>query len=393
MTDNETGSSSSPTQKRTRRVKRSRKTRKVSNDDKFVETQSMESQSTESQSTETESLPTSSPTITDDVDILTLTISDPVTNDTDNSDDTDGTDKESASDAGDTSDILGTDEEADTDADTVSEMSEGDASEVILSEYEMIRMCKCLGLDLEDVRNYIDDCEGDYVNDKLSSLFDDTDGEVDPNNDEYAMLCSLSLMKRMVALKTRAHNYRRRSDLRDQRQKLYDRSNTLAKRCDSLISATNGSGPCPAEISDEITNVVNAIMTERSKKIEMIKYKLLYYTPPTKVQLRAERLERSCEAIKAELDTASDLFGPYLEDDKWKINTDRTVNFKVPKSKVVFSNTINLDDVGNDYLDTYLQMMISYLRRFTDSKSIKLHTRSDNKYSVHWVLIIMSVRP
>lgn len=383
MTDNETSSSPSPTQKRTRRVKRSRKTRKVSNDDEFVETQSMESQSTE-----TESLPTSSPTIMDDVDILTLTISEPVTNDTDNPDDTD---EESASDAGDTSDVLGTDE--DTDAGTESEMLEGDASEVILSEYEMIRMCKCLGLDLEDVRNYIDDCADDYINDKLSSLFDDTDGEVDPNNDEYAMLCSLSLMKRMVALKTRAHNYRRRSDLRDQRQKLYDRSNTLAKRCDSLISATNGSGPHSAEVSDEISNVVNSIMTERSKKIEMIKYKLLYYTPSTKVQLRTECLERSCEAIKTELDTASDLFGPYLEDDKWKINTDRSINFKVPKSKVVFSNTINLDDIGNDYLDTYLQMMRSYLRRFTDSKSIKLHTGSDNKYSVHWVLIIMSVRP
>ena len=76
----------------------------------------------------------------------------------------------------------------------------------------------------------------------------------------------------------------------------------------------------------------------------------------------------------------------------WKININRQINFKVPESKLVFSNTVNEDDIDNDYLDTHLNMIVRYLERITDSKSIKYYVVEDNKYDIHWVLIVMSIQ-
>lgn len=173
---------------------------------------------------------------------------------------------------------------------------------------------------------------------------------------------------------------------------------TDTNHSDTIDSDTNYSdtdeGSCTkttAIANDKLNCLVNNIMSFHNKRKELIKYKLMYYSRPDIISIERENLDDALNIIKNELDNISIILEPYIEDSTWKINITRELNFKIPDSKIIFSNTITDEGVNNGSLLMHLDVIVRYLKRISNAKSIKYHIIEDNKYDIHWLLIAVSV--
>jgi len=312
---------------------------------------------------------------------------------------------------------------------------------------DMKDVCKGLRLDYTEMQKFIDQYNDKKLNRAILNVFDDMKGldKTDHKKlDEYANLCALSVYKRLKTMKKRCETYQKLSDSFNVKTITYRKpkvqrpifqspidlttdltvdltadltvdltadltvdlttdlttelkkkktTNDIAVDVNSILAKINTPNQrMTRDLDMQMTSLLGYILTPYGKKMELIKYKLLYYKPKKQIRVRKSNLPTVAIEIKAELDGITDILSPYVEDTKWKINIERNLNFKVPESKLVFSNTVNSDDIESEYLDTYLNMIIRYLERITDSNSVKFYIVEDNKYNIHWVLIAMSIK-
>jgi hypothetical protein len=279
---------------------------------------------------------------------------------------------------------------------------------------DMMDVCRGLRIEYASMQKFIDRYDDQKLNRAVIDLFEDVKGldKTDQKKlDKCAKLCALSVYKRLKFMEKRCADYQKRSDDFNIKTRTYRHPKVrrptkpgppgpdtefkdvdLAAEANSLLTRIDDpEQKMTRELDMRMTGLLGSMLTPYGKKIELIKYKLLYYIPEKQIRVRRATLPTATVELKAELDGVSDILSPYMEDTKWKINTERSLNFKVPDSKLVFSNTVNEDDTESDYLDTYLNMIIRYLERITDSKSVKYYIVEDNKYDIHWVLIALSI--
>lgn len=155
----------------------------------------------------------------------------------------------------------------------------------------------------------------------------------------------------------------------------------MAKKCNDFLSNPSDSN---------LDSIASSIMSDFNKRCEIIKYKLLYYEP-TILTMTKSNHKQIAPIIKQELDSVIDIIEPYVEDTRWKINYKRELNFKVESNMVVFSNTVKPVFAENDFLITYLDIMMMYLRRMMGCRSINYTIEEDNKYDIFWLLIVVPV--
>lgn len=282
------------------------------------------------------------------------------------------------------------------------------------SGLDMMDVCRAMRIDYMQMQEFISRRDDRKLNRAVINLFDDAE-KLDKTDqkklDRYLKVCALSVYKRLKFMENRCENYQKRSDEFNIKTQTYRspkvhrpvtsgspgpdtefRDVDLANEAADLLGKINQPNSRMTRETDmRMTGLLGSILTPYGKKIELIKYKLLYYRPKKQIRVKKSTLPTTSLKLKAEIDSVSDILSPYMEDTKWKINTQRNLNFKVPESKLVFSNTVNEDDIESDYLDTYLNMIIRYLERITDSRSVKYYVVEDNKYHIHWVLIALSV--
>lgn len=283
----------------------------------------------------------------------------------------------------------------------------------------MSDICRGLRIDPSDMQEFIEQFDDRKLNKAIINLFEDpkklnktamTDSD---HLNKIVKLCGLSLYKRLKVMEARCTAYQKKSDEFNVKTRTYrnpiarrlsgqsnpdknvdsvETNDDLANEANDLLEKINGPDyRMTRDMDMKMAGLIGSMLTPFGKKIELIKYKLMYYKPQERILVTKDNLESASHQLKLELDGISDILSPYMEDTKWKINIKRDVNFKVPESKLVFSNTVLESDIESDYLSTYLNMVIRYLERITDSKSVKYYIVEDNKYDIHWALITLSV--
>jgi hypothetical protein len=83
------------------------------------------------------------------------------------------------------------------------------------------------------------------------------------------------------------------------------------------------------------------------------------------------------------------LIQEYLEDTVWHINKESTLNFTVPKNKIVLSNTIGVENFNNNMITIHLDLLIKYIKRNFNVNTCKYMVAEDNKYKMCWLLFII----
>jgi hypothetical protein len=119
----------------------------------------------------------------------------------------------------------------------------------------------------------------------------------------------------------------------------------------------------------------------------------MHYRPDDKALFNEDNLVSIANQIKMDSDRFNPIIQHYLEDRSWILNTEDTLNFSVPKNKVILSNTINTHDQENTTIITHMDMLINYIKRHYKVPALKYVIVEDNKYYFTWILILIGYYP
>jgi hypothetical protein len=125
-------------------------------------------------------------------------------------------------------------------------------------------------------------------------------------------------------------------------------------------------------------------MTQELLTYELLNYRTLTRTPFDK---SSPSFNDVISQIKFDLERFNPIIQSYLEDRVWTLNTSDTVHFAVPKNKIIFSNTISMQDQENHTVITHMDMLIGYIKRCYKVATLKYVIVEDNKYDVVWILL------
>jgi hypothetical protein len=77
--------------------------------------------------------------------------------------------------------------------------------------------------------------------------------------------------------------------------------------------------------------------------------------------------------------------GFLMEDSEWIIHDKTTTNYDVKENELLFENTINIIDVNNNEIDTYLFYIIKRLTSLSENIDVELRQQVKNK-TVHLLI-------
>jgi len=240
-------------------------------------------------------------------------------------------------------------------------------------------LAKQFGYTQDELIEFIRSMSNAELNSEIDKVFSKTNKMFD---DKYAKLCVLLCLRTLHQTNEARQVYELKSEQADEKPRVYNAPDaSVAAECNRVLCNVNLN-------PDDMDGVLCKILSADGKMHELIKYKLLYYKPEQKIEVADPGF---ADKIKTELDTLTHIIRPYVEDSVWKINTDRKLNFRVPASKIVFSNTISRSDARNDYLMTHLTMIKRYIERISNAKSVRCRVMEDNKYHIYWLLFVITV--
>lgn len=227
-----------------------------------------------------------------------------------------------------------------------------------------------------DMDKFINNTETSVIKHKLSVLKTNTDDE---GNREYELLVLLKLYKDMRKLDKERRRYIRKAKEYEQYKSLYNSNQVLANDINNLLNTEN-------KDTKVMCNYIQRAFTEQKMVNELIIYKLLYHIPTEKVKVTKNNYMDIVGRICLSLNSFTPLLVSYLEDHTWTVNYKNTLNFIVPKKKVLLTNTVSLRNMKNTFFKTYMAMVTNYLAKCFDG-SIKHNIEEDSKYDFAWVFI------
>jgi hypothetical protein len=138
-------------------------------------------------------------------------------------------------------------------------------------------------------------------------------------------------------------------------------------------------------------SILKTILTSHKMTQELLTYELLNYKPNTDNGKKPIFNETNFEIISKQINNDLNRFNliiqNYLEDKEWILNVKDTLNFSVPKHKVIYSNTINKQNQENNTVIDHMDMLINYIKRCYKVPTLKYVIVEDNKYDIIWILI------
>lgn len=139
----------------------------------------------------------------------------------------------------------------------------------------------------------------------------------------------------------------------------------------------------------DIMSLISLTLTKHKISQELLTYELLNYRLTERIILNSldPLFNDTINKIHTDINRFNPIIQTYLEDKVWTLNTEDTLHFAVPKNKIVFSNTISMQDDENDTITTHMDMIIEYLKRCYKLSSLKYVIIEDNKYDVMWILL------
>jgi hypothetical protein len=138
-------------------------------------------------------------------------------------------------------------------------------------------------------------------------------------------------------------------------------------------------------------SILKTVLTSHKMSQELLTYELLNYRPNTNRANKPIFNENNFEIISKQINNDLNRFNliiqNYLEDKEWILNVKDTLNFSVPKHKVIFSNTINKQNQENNTIIDHMDMLVNYIKRCYKIPTLKYVIVEDNKYDIVWILI------
>ena len=207
----------------------------------------------------------------------------------------------------------------------------------------------------------------------------------------FENLIVLKMFKRLKWLEK--HSYDIRTEINDYNKykKMYAGNNSISAMVREFnLKSINDHNNDHNNHDSEIMRLMEQILTPHKMTQELLTYELLHYRPIAKVLFDRDDLSSVANQIKMTLNRFNLIIHPYLEDRcSWTVNYKDTLNFVVPKNKIVFSNTIDTQDQENNMIIAHMDMMINYIKRCYKIPSLKYVIVEDNKYYFSWILISM----
>ncbi len=207
--------------------------------------------------------------------------------------------------------------------------------------------------------------------------------ESEQKNKRYELLLILKLFKKIKLMENQWHQYWLESS---QYNKNIDNFKTCINQYGNIIHEFNIK-PEKDKTEYEYILLLKNALSQQKMKHELLIYELINYTPTSKIYFEARYLQTIALDIKNELDRFNPIIQTYLEDDQWTINYKNTMNFAVPKNKIIYSNTISRHDASNDTVIQHMNLVTNFINNIFKISSGKFVIIDDNKYNICWILI------
>jgi len=136
------------------------------------------------------------------------------------------------------------------------------------------------------------------------------------------------------------------------------------------------------------------VLTERGVELSYYRYILdtAYIVKRTdRIRIDRNNYKEKIHGIVEEINKFNPLIETIIEDNEWRINLKDTMNFCVPKNRVVISNSIQTHDTDHPLLTSHLEKILRHIENIYDVSEIEYQITEDNKYSMSWIFII--IRP
>jgi len=137
---------------------------------------------------------------------------------------------------------------------------------------------------------------------------------------------------------------------------------------------------------------IKTLFTPYKIQQELLTYELFNYKPKQKIPFTCNNCEDIAKIICDDISRFSPIMYSVLEDKSWTVHTEDTLNFSVPKDRIILSNTIRTIDSENSYLISHLDTLIDYISRVYKLASVRHIIVEDNKFYITWVLITLRYR-
>jgi hypothetical protein len=169
-------------------------------------------------------------------------------------------------------------------------------------------------------------------------------------------------------------------------QKMYSVNDSTAKDIHIFNSKVNNDSE--AQRHDKQIELLDKALTQHKKTQELLSYELLHYNPSVKIEFtKTSQNGLLAKQIRDDITRFNPIIQSYLEDKSWVINTKDTLNFTVPKTCIVISNTIKSSDKSNNTIISHMELLMKYIERRFKVASLKYVIVRDNKYDFSWILI------
>jgi hypothetical protein len=215
------------------------------------------------------------------------------------------------------------------------------------------------------------------------------------STDRLMMLLILRMFRKIKKIEAGSQDYYTDADKYYKYQKMYQ-ANTkhalLVHEFNTRLEAPGTPAPRPDNHASDYTELLVNALTCHKMNQELLTYELLYYKPKKKIQFTDNNLHPVAEMILSEFNRFNSIITRYTEDHQWTINYTTTMNFVVPDTKIIISNTILTEHENNDMLLNHLDIMVRYLENKFDTPSIKYYIIEDNKYYMSWILVSIGYR-
>lgn len=197
---------------------------------------------------------------------------------------------------------------------------------------------------------------------------------------KFENLLILKTFKRLHMLEKTCMNYKSEYEKYNKYQNMYLNDNAIA----DLVRDINLN-------QDSLQNkliMIQKIITPHKINQELLTFELLFYSPKELISFDDKTLEEMAEFIKNDINRFNLIIQHLLENRSWTINSKDTLNFSLPKNKIIISNTIITYNEENSSLLMHMDMLADYIRRVY-KVSMKYTIVDDNKYHFSWIFIVI----
>jgi hypothetical protein len=257
-----------------------------------------------------------------------------------------------------------------------------------------------------NMKVFVENCETNDLTDAVSHIFtnvpdkkhfESTDNDSKNMVQRFENLLMLRMFKRLKLLEKQSIDYRMEIDECNKYQKMYSNDPCMAalvrivnlekeNASSRTENETENENENEKEQNDKYMNLLQKTITPYKITKELLTYELLHYEPEERIKFEENNLEQTAFKIRDDINRFNLIVKPYLEDN-WKVNIRDTLNFVVPKNKIILSNTIDPVDEYNDSLSMHIDMTMNYIKRCYKVATLKYAIVEDNKFNIIWLLI------